>query len=319
MTMNELSQAVLGTLAYFDIFGYPLTLVEIWKWLNTDKSPINHGWHTDNPPITHRYGLLDIEVTLGQLTDKIETKNGFYFLKGRQEIIEKRLKRYGYAEDKFKRAVKFIKILRFIPFIKMIAVCNTLAYSNASPEGDIDLFIIAHKNRLWLTRLLTVGFLKIFRVRPRDNNKMDALDANFFLSEDSLDIKNLKIGANDIYLTYWIDQLVPIYDTNNTYQKFQEANGWIKETLPNALGYSLNERRQVKKSLLLVTCYLLLITGFLEKLAKKLQLKIMPQILKAMMNQDTRVVVNDQILKFHRDDRRAEYQEKFDKLLNSLI
>jgi len=317
--MNQMENSILKTIALFDIFSYPLTEMEIFKWLNADKTLINHGWHTDSPQMAHGYSLNNIRELLVQVSDKVQTKNGFYFLAGRESIIAERLRRYGYAEDKFKRAIKFIKIFRCIPFIKMIAVCNTLAYSNSSKEGDIDLFIIAKNNRLWLTRFLVIGLLKLLKVRPTDAQKRDTLDATFFLSDMDLSIEDIKLktkNSEDIYLTYWVDQIVPIYDVNDTYQKFQEANQWIKNTLPNAIGYQTNQRRIVNNRLFvsLIICFFdyLFNWNFLENLVKKYQLKIMPQVLKEMMNQDTRVVVNDKMLKFHRDDRRQEYQQKFD-------
>jgi len=62
---------------------------------------------------------------------------------------------------------------------------------------------------------------------------------------------------------------------------------------------------------------LLLDWQFFEDSAKKYQFKIMPPVLKEMMNLDTCVVVNDKMLKFHQNDRRAEYQEKFTKSLSN--
>ncbi|MBU1130787.1 hypothetical protein KJ840_01505 [Patescibacteria group bacterium] len=303
--MNQLQQAVYKTLAFFDIFDYPLTKIEIFKWLNAGDK--------------HENNLSDVEEALNQISEKVQTKNSFYFLNGKESIINERLKRYGYAEDKFKKAIKFIKIFRFIPFIKMIAVCNTLAYSNCGRAGDIDLFVVAKKNRLWLTRFLVISFLKLFKVRPTAEKKQDAIDAPFFLSNEDLNIEDVKISSQDIYLTHWVDQLVPIYDADNTYQKFMEANQWIKETLPNSIGYQLNDRRVVRSNLLSkignYKLNLFLNWQFLENMVKKYQLKIMPRVLKEMMNKNTRVVVSNKMLKFHRDDRRSEYQEKFIRAL----
>ncbi|MFA6304481.1 MAG: hypothetical protein WCV73_01460 [Patescibacteria group bacterium] len=310
--MSELQKSIIKTLVYFDIFDYPLTVMEIYKWLYL---PAGSAGQT--------YSLSEIQTALLSLNDNIATKDGFYFLSGRQELIAKRLFKYGLAENKFKRAIKFIKILRFIPFIKMIAVCNSLAYSNSNQTGDIDLFIITQNNRLWLTRLLTVGFLKILGVRPKAISKQDTIDANFFLSEDSLSIENLKISPNDIYLAYWIEQLVPIYNQNKAYQKFQTANDWIKKSLPNSFGYNVHDRRQVKINWLVNVGQLLLSAllsyNFLEERAKKIQLKIMPTDLKKMLNIDTRVMAGQNVLKFHREDRREEYQYRFDKTIQSLI
>ena len=307
--MNTLEKVILRTIIYFDIFEYPLTLVEIWKWLNVDN--------TDKNADKKKYFLNDVLEQLENFSSKIETKNGFYFLTGKSNLVDKRLSCYNLAEVKFKRALKFIRVLRWIPFIKMIAVCNSLAYSNASKEGDIDLFIIAQKNRLWLARFLVVGFLKLLHVRPKPENKQDAIDANFFLSAEDLNISNSQITNNDIYLIYWIDQLVPIFDPENYYQKFQTANNWIKQILPNSLGYDTSGRRRVNNNffsrIIRFKLRLILDYDFFEKIAKNFQLKILPQDLKIMMNQNTKVMVNESMLKFHREDRREEYLKKFNE------
>ncbi len=317
--MNELQKPILSTLAYFDIFEYPLTLVEIWRWLYyTDKSRIS----TEGSRI-NQGSITDIEESLSQLLNKVESKNGFFFLKGREDIIQTRLNRYSIAEDKFKKAKRTVKVLRKIPFIKMVAVCNTLAYSNTDKAGDIDLFIITKKNRLWLTRLLVVGFLKFKRQRPVPGNKQDAIDTNFFLSEENLNVSYLGIQSNDINknlsLVYWIDQLVPIYDTDNTYKIFLEANGWIKNYLPNSTGYQLNDRRLIKSNWFSRSVSMILNLFSFEKLAEKFQLKIMPSGLKEIMNKDSRVIVNDKILKFHLEDKRVGYLDKFNNTLKQLV
>jgi hypothetical protein len=317
--MNNLQIAIIRTVVFFDIFDYPLTLMEIWKWL----------YVTDGSQIARKY-LADIENELTQITDKIEAKNGLYFLRGREQIIRTRLERYGLAEDKYRKAVRFIKILRLIPFVKLVAVCNNLSYSNSSAASDIDLFIIAEKNRIFSARFWVIGVLKLFGVRPAAESKRDTIDATFFISEDELDIENLRLKiedqrskTEDIYLTYWAEQLVPVYDPFNLYQKFQSANGRLKNYLPNAIGYELNRRRQVKRSwgVRLVNLFISLLFDwpFWEKVFKNYQLKIMPRLLKEMMNKDSRVVVNDKILKFHQTDRREEYRDKFNYLVNRLI
>ena len=56
-----------------------------------------------------------------------------------------------------------------------------------------------------------------------------------------------------------------------------------------------------------------------EKLAEKFQLKIMPSGLKEIMNKDSRVIVNDKILKFHLEDKRVGYLDKFNNTLKQLV
>ena len=60
--------------------------------------------------------------------------------------------------------------------------------------------------------------------------------------------------------------------------------------------------------------------NWMENFCKEFQLKIMPQNLKAQAGKGTAVVMSDSVLKFHENDRRAEYsnewKNKIVKLLN---
>ncbi|MDD4607365.1 MAG: hypothetical protein PHS07_03505 [Patescibacteria group bacterium] len=277
----------LAVLTYFDIFNFPLTEFELQKW----------QFQKDFLP------TVEVEKNIQQ-------HNGFYFLKNRSEIIQTRLTRYSIAEKKFKKVIKISKVLRWIPFIKMIAVCNSLSYSNATVESDIDLFIITQKNRIWLTRFLAVSWLKIFKLRPRENDTQDKICLSFFVSEDSLNLEKLLLPAknnlSDIHFIYWLSQFKMIYDKDRTWIKFTQANEWLKKYLPNFEWAQSNLRRQIK-TIKLPSFW----GGWLEKIVRKYQLKILPVTIKDKMNQNSNVVVNDQILKLHTNDRREEYRDKF--------
>lgn len=308
--MNEISQSILKTLIYFDLHDYPLTLMEIWKWLYTER----HGALLAGTAGS----VMDIERTLGQLSDKIGSKDGFYFLSGRQALVKLRLARYNISEQKFKRARKFIRIIRLIPFVRCVMVVNRLAYGNVHQDSDVDLAVIVQKNRLWLTRLLLIGWVSLLRVRPKQIARSQAIDLSFFISEDSLNLLSLKY-PQDVLFPFWVNQFVPVYD-DGIFKDFIKANQWVKTYLPNAFPYRLNERRQVGESQLVKRVMRFIGDwDFWEKLAKSYQLKIMPQDLKAMMNQDSRVVVNEKFLKFHRHDSRRAVQEKFDESVSRLV
>jgi len=116
----------------------------------------------------------------------------------------------------------------------------------------------------------------------------------------------------DIYFIYWLAGLVPIYDRDDTYSKFIEANGWLKDYLPNWERGEVNYRRDAGKSFSRFYRDVVdMFFGGLEKRIKKLQLKIMPKQLAAIINLDTGAVANDYIIKLHANDRREEYKEKF--------
>jgi len=298
--MNPLEKAIISTLSYFDIFDYPLTLMEIWKWLYIEDDSLREISLDD---------VLKRLDTSTALKERIDSKNSFYFLKGRSEIVTTRAERYSLAEQKFHKALRVIKVLRFMPFVKMIAVCNTLAYNNSRRQADIDLFVITKRRRVWQSRFWTAGFLALFRLRPKPGKTQDTICPTFVVDEDSLDLKKLAF-ENDIYLSYWVRQLLPVYN-EGVYNKFIKANLWAKKRLPNCLPISPASRRYIEKAGWLKKIFNAIGYFLPELLFKKYQLKVMPEGLKQMANKDSRVVVKDYMLKFHDNDRRLLFLKRW--------
>lgn len=316
MDYLSLRQSILNTTIYFDIFDYPLTAMEIFQWLYA-----NYGLKTNDYRLSD---VLDALESSQYLKDRIATQDGFYFLKWREAIVQTRLKRYNLAQRKFKRLLWVSKFFSYFPFIQMTAVCNTLAYNNTKDESDIDLFIVAKENRTWLVRFLTVSFLTLIRLRPKPYNLKDKICLSFFVDEKNLDLKKFAM-TNDIYLPYWIAQLVPVYQREDIFRKFLSQNKWIKETISNHSKYNLNQARLVKN--IFSTEIVKRIFEFINDqllfnlpsyLVKKYQNQVLPDHLRAMANKDTRVVINDGVLKFHDNDSRERYWKIFEQKVGIL-
>lgn len=281
------------TVVFFDMFDFPLTELEIWKFIMTG----------------HSFSEVQRVLASGVLDKYLEMKNGFYFLHGRKNIISKRLEKYNFADRKFKRVLRVVDFLSILPWIRMVAVGNIIGPHNLRDDSDIDLFIITRANRLWATRFFSVIFMKFFGLRPRKGDNRDKICLSFFASEEAMNLKNLMLDEGDYYFIYWLAGLVPIYG-HDFYDKFVESNKWIQEYLPNWQQASLvSRRRSVGKFSFL--SFIFTPFGYLEKILKIVQIKIMPRALKGVGNQDTRVIFNDKILKFHSNDRRSEYRQRF--------
>ncbi len=223
----------------------------------------------------------------------------------------------------------------------MIAVGNYIPADNTKKNSDIDFFIITKKGRIWLARFFCATISKILGWRPTEKNKKDKICLTFFISEDNLNLKSIALDQ-DIYFYYWIATLYPLYNKDEIYEKFIKANDWIKRYLPNLdssviarndIGAtkqsrnnsviarkSLSRRMAGKQSQGLQNkprdCFsrqggIAMTLDFLENLAKKFQFKIMPKNLKQLANKNTYVIINDKILKFHDQDRREEYRNRF--------
>jgi len=311
--MNELEKSILKTIAYYDIFDYPLTLVEVWKWIYADK----------------KYSLLEVETALssGNLEGKISSKNGFYFLRGKEKSVITRQKRYNFAETKYKLAIRVAKWLRLVPFIKMIAVCNNLAYSNAEKSSDIDFFIVVRHGRLWLSRFLTTAVVHILGKRRYGRKITDRICLSFYISDEHRDLKSLMIEPADPYFIYWFSQLVPIYDRQGEFDKLCRSNEWVKKCLPNIFYYKSAGRRFVQDvgwSLFIKKSLEILLFGvignFAENRCRNSQKSLMESKKQSKLwEHSTAVMVSDKILKFHEKDQRRAYRMQLEQSLSKLL
>jgi hypothetical protein len=298
----RLKEAIVKTVAYFDMFDYPLTGFEIWQFLEVKCE------------LFEVIGLLE-----GGLS-ALESRKGFYFLGGRSSIVAKRLSRYRTTDRKFNRAVFLARIYKYIPWIKMIAVGNLMGSHNLKAETDIDLFIVTEAKRIWLSRFFCVSLINLFGWRPKPGSTKDKICLSFFTSETALDLNKFRLSQDDWYFNYWLANLTPIYQKDGIYEKLIQANGWLEKTLPNwekrLAGSARRDAGRGPEQFYHEVVDLFF--GGLEQWFKGLQFKLMPKNLQIMMNKDTRVVINDKILKLHTNDRREEYREQFMKKIKSL-
>ncbi len=304
--MTDLEKAICKTLAYFDIFEYPLTLLEVKKWL----------WEYKEDDLW----LIKNSLTNLAKQNRLVEKDGFYCWPGRQENVATRLERYRLAEEKIKKARKYITILSGLPYLRGIFICNNLAWHNSRPDSDIDLLITVKPGKIWTARFLATTLVKLLGLRPTPGQRRDKLCLSFFLTEDNLNTEKLKIKApRDIYLTYWLDQLIPWYQTQDAYGKLRRANSvWLRKYLPQSYGFKLAPATRIKKTAVRRWFKKQLERTPGENLFRYLQWKILPDNLKKAANQDTRVVISDRILKFHDPDNREKYQNRWENKIGGL-
>lgn len=255
-----MEKAILKTLAYADIFDYPLKAWEIHKWL-----------------IGRKATLRPIEGALERLIKKrkINSKKGYYLFFRRDSLIAKRLRKQEQSIRYLRKAKLLVQVLKLISWIKLVGISGGLAMDNAGVSDDIDLFIITANKRVWITRFLTLGLLSLTGQRRNvaDSGRKIAgkLCINILLEEDRLEQIN-----KDIYLAHEILQMKVLWERDGIYSKFLEDNSWAFKFLPNWMGGLSNVLSSTNSH---NTKYIVhdTILGVLESLAKKLQLKIMQE------------------------------------------
>lgn len=170
-----------------------------------------------------------------------------------------------------RRAARF---LRLVPGVRGLFAANTLASMHTRPESDIDLFVRTAPGMAWTARLLCVAPFALLRLRPEDGAR-DPFCFSFFAAEDAPELESLALPDGDPYLDHWIRSLRPVAEVKP----------------PQGLSSTVSRA--------------------FERAAKSVQLRRLPAGLRAMMNRDSRVVVTDRVLKFHENDRRAEYRGRW--------
>ena len=207
----------------------------------------------------------------------------------------------------------------------MIGVCNSLAIDNSKQQADIDFFIIVKKNRIWLTRFL-ITFIVWSLGEWRHKNKIAGkICLSFYITEKALNLEAITIKPYDIYLAHWIAQLKPVYCRDDIYKEFILENKWVKAYVLN-FDQILNIRHPEFK----MSKFLSAFQKLLEKILKgwfgnliemffkviqkfKISSKLTPHKI------PTAVIVSNEILKFHENDRREFFQEKFKQRLTEIL
>ena len=203
MINGALERAILKTLAYSDIFEYPLRLDELHRYL---------PFHAEMECLPQSIGLLH---------DQVGEKDGYFFLAGREIIVEIRKHREAYSQKMFLLAWKYGRIIGALPFIRMVALTGSLAVMNSSNDADFDYMLVAASGRLWIARAFSLLFNRLTRFFGY------TLCPNLIISENAL-----KWSQHDLYSARELCQMIPISGLD-VYGKLMRANEWVRDFLPN--------------------------------------------------------------------------------------
>lgn len=218
---KKISKNILATIAYYDVFSYPMTSFEIWKYImRSDYYEEDNVKQVDLHQIVH-------ELKQDPLIRFIEEYNGFYFLKGRKSIVEERICNSKISFSKAKRLRRVINIFRFIPFVRMVGVTGRLAMKNTRPSSDWDLLVVLKNGHIWTGRTLVTLIMHLIGKRRHSNKIKDRICLNYFITDKSLEISTKDLySANEYFFMY------PLFGFD-TFIKFQLKNRWISSMKPN--------------------------------------------------------------------------------------
>jgi predicted nucleotidyltransferase len=221
--ISTLGKSIIRTLAYYDIFNYPLTADEIYFNLGTNHVSTN-----------------DISLELENLcsTGIVFSKDNYFLLKDNEEFIHRRLAGNKLAEKKLISAYKMSRFISYFPYVRAIMLSGSISKGYMEKDSDVDYFIITHPNRLWITRLLLMIFKKVFLLNSR---KIFCI--NYFVDSETLEIEEQNIFTATELVT-----LIPTYNAD-LYNTMFDRNMWVNNYYPNFVKRATEKIYKNKRSL----------------------------------------------------------------------
>lgn len=139
-------QYVLKTLLYFDIFNYPLTSREIFRFLGANS-----------------VSEKDVVNCLNNLSeqDYVFNTNQFYSLQSGNSIIDRRMKGNAEASKYFPLALQQASLISKFPFVRAVFASGSFSKDYMDENSDLDFFIVTAPGRLWIARMLLVLYRRI--------------------------------------------------------------------------------------------------------------------------------------------------------------
>ena len=202
LNISPLERAILETLAYSDVFDYPLTLDELHRFLTIHST------------------VAEIQECMIGMKN-ITFANGYYFLAGRSEIVDIRKQREENSHKAYRRAISYGRILGRLPFIRMVALTGSLVMLNLSKNRDMDYMLVAKPGRVWTARAFALLLARVTRLFG------DVICPNVIISENALEW-----NERNLYTAREFAQMILVRG-EGVFCELRIVNKWVKDVLPN--------------------------------------------------------------------------------------
>jgi hypothetical protein len=202
----DLHTSILKTIAYFDLFNYPLTLEDIRRFLDVEAEEADIRAETE---------MLVREGRLYQM-------GAYYSLQDNSSLALRRLRGEAHADELLRIAARGARLLYQFPFVRGVCISGSLSKRCADEKADIDYFIITSANRVWIARTLMHLFKKLTFLLGHQHR----FCMNYYVDENALEIRE-----KNIFTAIELFTLLPM-SGDQALDKFFHANDWATEYFP---------------------------------------------------------------------------------------
>lgn len=306
--------AVFETLAYYRVLGTPLTLTQVGRLLIS-------------PQPLFGFSLTQVNEALlyWQKKGVVEKEKGLYWLKAQsaeygtqnteraKEQWLRYIQREKVSQKKLYLVCQVLKLIRFIPGLRGIFVCGSVARKVSKYKSDIDFLILTKKKRVWTVRFLLTAITYAIGKKTQDDKSRH----NKFCLNHIRSCSNLKLedSLKDLYSAQEYAQMVNVYSRNNIESKFYKDNkGWMGKFIPN-FNFVKPPTCSEHATSWHTPSVLNLIGDWLELLLQKLQTVKIQKSSQSFSGLDNRRIVADNgVIMFHLNPRAPGVLKKFKQI-----
>lgn len=295
-------QAVLSTLAYFDLFEVPLTRAELSEYLLFEKAEER---------------ALDLYL---KDTSYVHKREGFLSFRWNAEFWQEWEAKQARTRSVFKKVARWRWLFQLCPFVRLVAVCNSSTIGDTRENSDIDLFVVAQPGRLFTARLGLTLLTSLFGLRRHGSKIRGRFCLSFYVTEEAMDLSAIALPSYDIYLAFWAQSLEPVAGSYATYEAFVTQNeAWLHSYFAHAPKRKrhFRARRGLVK---FMHNFLELLLNF-DTVERWTRSKQWSRALAKFQTLEDKsgTVISDSMLKFHDHDARLEVREEWRKRVERLI
>lgn len=228
---NALIQAAVATVAFFDVFDYPLTLEEISNRMIGALAPPDRLRGVLAAAHGVAAGASPPPVPLIVLCD------GFYVLPGREHLAALRAAGQAHHNRLLTRVRRAARLFSLVPFVRSVFLCNRLAMAQADATSDIDVLVVVRRGHLFFVRAVLLGIFHLFGLRRHGARVAGRFCFSFMIDDAHLDLSTYA-RDDDVYFAAWTLLLQPIYDargggSHDARHDMLRANSWIQSFFPH--------------------------------------------------------------------------------------
>ena len=199
-------QSIAGSVLYASLFDYPLTLTQLRQTLiESEQTPTE---------------ILAAFERSDALRAIIAFEEGYFFPRGRADLIAERRRRSLRSRRFLARHRLFLAAVCALPYVRLVALSGSIAHMNLEGTGDLDLFIVTRGRHVWSVTVAVVLLAKLFHRRR-------TVCANYVLADSAL-----ALDQQDLFSASQIIHLKPLVGAG-VYAELLAANPFVARFYPN--------------------------------------------------------------------------------------